>query len=1008
VANADRIIELLHEAKAQPPGAERDRFLAEACGDDAALREQIVSLLKADTDEGESDFLKKTLLLRPTPLVTEKPGDRIGRYKLLEQIGEGGCGVVYMAEQEEPVRRRVALKVIKLGMDTKQVIARFEAERQALAMMDHPNIARVLDVGATDTGRPFFVMELVRGIKITDYCDQNKLSTNDRLDLFIQVCQAIQHAHQKGIIHRDIKPSNILVTQHDDVAVPKVIDFGIAKATLGPLTDKTVFTAFAQFLGTPAYMSPEQAQMSGLDIDTRADIYSLGVLLYELLTGNTPFNAKELLAAGMDEMRRKIREDEPAKPSTCLSTMLAMDLTTVARHRHAEPPRLIHLIRGDLDWLVMKCLEKDRTRRYETANALVMDLQRHLSNEPINARPPSRAYRLQKAWRRNQLTFAAAGAVIVALLLGVVISSWQAVRATRAMATAVAEKHRADQEASTARRVTESLQQMLGLIDPDAASRSIMSLSAVRLQVMLGLVHPNATRGPEYTLLQLVDDFANDLEGKLADQPAAAAELHATIGRAYACRGAREKARKHLRRALELGRSTFGDQHEKYADILVDYSRPDGSDPSERLEREADIRRALAIYRARGVGGEQVIRALFTLQWNLGEQASAGASAKADEIEPVLNEALAEAAKSPGVEFPKIASIYTAMAKVWAGRFQYAEAEKIARQAVTLHLKSHPDSLETGWGYFVLSATLRSQGKFAEALAGDKKALTMMRAVLPSEHANIAFTSKAVLDTLEKANDAHVLASLFPSVAELGELESIFLEVLETTKPTTLRYDDPTFLAARGLAQVPVIYLALGHEWEAAGRTTEAEESRRKAILLLDNLPDRLAKNRDMLPFVYSFSASALMKAGQPEQAKELYRKLLDRVTPRTGELLNNAAWFLATTDAATNREPTLAVELAKKAVESNPEFGGFWNTLGVARYRAGDWQQAIAELNKSVSLSKGGDSFDCLFLAMAHWRVGDRDMARQWHERASALMAKQPPSEELRHFHAELLELMK
>src|SRR5437867_2452068 len=319
---SNREKEIFEQALDITPAEERLRFLTSACGKDAVLLARVQALLRAD-ESGES-FLPE----RPKATVvaiTEKPGDKIGRYKLLQQIGEGGCGVVYMAEQAEPVRRRVALKVIKLGMDTKQVVARFEAERQALALMDHPNIAKVFDAGATDTGRPFFVMELVRGIKITDYCDQNNLSTTERLDLFIQVCQAVQHAHQKGIIHRDIKPSNILVTQHDSVAVPKVIDFGIAKATTGQLTDKTVFTAFAQFMGTPAYMSPEQAQMSGLDIDTRSDIYALGVLLYELLTGKTPFDGKELLASGLEEMRRTIREREPAKPSTRLSTMLAAD-----------------------------------------------------------------------------------------------------------------------------------------------------------------------------------------------------------------------------------------------------------------------------------------------------------------------------------------------------------------------------------------------------------------------------------------------------------------------------------------------------------------------------------------------------------------------------------------------------------------------------------------------------------------------------------------------------------
>ncbi|MDH4238506.1 MAG: protein kinase [Phycisphaerae bacterium] len=397
--------------------AERSNYLKKACGDDVDLLARVEALLEVQESERSiledaAPFLGTTLQTMP---VIEGSGAVIGKYKLLEQIGEGGMAVVYMAEQERPVRRKVALKIIKLGMDTKQVIARFEAERQALAIMDHPNIAKVFDAGATETGRPYFVMELVKGVSITEYCDKNKLGTRERLDLFVQVCNATKHAHQKGIIHRDLKPTNVLVTLHDGNPVPKVIDFGIAKATNQRLTEKTLFTRYAQMIGTPAYMSPEQAEMSGLDVDTRTDIYSLGVLLYELLTGTTPFDAEKLRSAGYLELQRIIREEEPTRPSTKLNT-LGDSLTEVAKHRDTNPDLLRKSIRGDLDWIVMKSLEKDRTRRYETVHTLVEDIQRHLRNEPILAGSPGTIYRLQKYWRRHRARIVAAGVLVVFLV----------------------------------------------------------------------------------------------------------------------------------------------------------------------------------------------------------------------------------------------------------------------------------------------------------------------------------------------------------------------------------------------------------------------------------------------------------------------------------------------------------------------------------------------------------------------------------------------------------------
>jgi len=544
------------------PVEERADFLDGACGEDASLRARVERLLAAQAHAEPP---------------AEGPGSRIGPYQLLRKIGSGGFGVVYMAEQRSPIRRKVALKIIKLGMDTEQVIARFEAERQALALMDHPGIARVLDAGATDSGRPYFVMELVKGVSITEYCDKNKLTTRERLALFVEVCHAVQHAHQKGVIHRDLKPTNVMVTLHGGTPIPKVIDFGIAKATNQRLTERTLFTEYRQFVGTPAYMSPEQAEMSDLDVDTRSDIYSLGVLLYELLTGTPPFDSYRLQRLGQVKIQQIICEEEPPKPSTRVSTM-GEAAVTVARKRGAEADALVKSLRGDLDWIVMKALEKNRTRRYRTASELGKDVVRHLEDEAVLAGPPSATYRMGKLIRRHRKSVAAAGAAALALLLGTFGTGLALVAANRAkndldraLTAMTAQRNRAIDAERRAKENAEMAR--AAAADADAMAGEARENADIAVAIndflnhdLLAAVAPSTEegKGKDVLVRDALDaaakriDAAAAPEGRLAGKPAVEAEIRRTIGRTYWQLGRFPDAARQLERSARVAARHHG------------------------------------------------------------------------------------------------------------------------------------------------------------------------------------------------------------------------------------------------------------------------------------------------------------------------------------------------------------------------------------------------------------------------------------------------------------------
>ncbi len=938
------------------PAAKRTSYLDKECAGDAALRQRVEALLKASEDsytclEGSAAIPSGNFRLPPLP--AEKPGDRIGRYKLLQQIGEGGCGVVYMAEQEEPVRRRVALKVIKLGMDTKSVIARFEAERQALALMDHPNIAKVLDAGATDTGRPYFVMELVKAIPITRYCDENNLSTPARLGLFLQICQAIQHAHQKGIIHRDIKPSNILVADHDGVPVPKIIDFGIAKATTDQrLTDKTVFTAFEQFIGTPAYMSPEQAKLSGLDIDTRTDIYSLGVLLYELLTGKTPFESRRLMEAGLDEVRRIIREEEPARPSTKLETLEAAEQTTVARHRQSDPPKLAHLIRGDLDWIVMKALEKDRSRRYETANGLAMDIQRHLENEPILARPPGTAYRLQKSFRRHKLAFTTCAIVGASLLLGVIGSTWQAVRATKAEKLA---EHRLGEAAA----------------ERDAKEEARKEAEAISTFLTQVFTSPSPFRdGRTITVAEGLSNATQKLEIDLANQPARRAKLLSAVGATYYGLGLFYDAIPLQEKARDYYLATIGPESRdtlvatrRLANLYAEVGRLD--EAIKLLEPVVTLSRKVL-----GPEDPETINAISTLAGTYNV-----AGRWADSLK-LREESLTLSRKVNGPEDPITIQFMEELAISHLQLGHLRESIPQGEQVLALSTRVlGPEHRQTLRCMYSLGASYYAAGRRDDALKLWEKALPLDSKVNGPEHPlTLKVMSRLAIaysetgrydDAINLSEQALEINRKLNGPAHPDTLEA--MQVLAISYDHAGRHEEAIHLLEAALElsskkfgdENPITLSKMGtlsFVLFEAGRRDEAIKLGEKALALkskvlgLDNY-ETIGAMENMAVF-YAAAGRQKESLTLKEQVLAHDRKALSSQHPITLQAMNDVAWIQATSDAAEIRNGTNAVLLAEEAVAAthrkNP---GFLDTLAACYAATQQFDKAAAVQLEAMSL---------------------------------------------------------
>jgi tetratricopeptide (TPR) repeat protein len=1175
--DSPRLKTVFTEALVRPGGLERAAYLDEACQGDAELHAQVEALLRdherigrflgtapgwtsssvgvvepADPRSGDlaqaEDLITSAALVGPG---AEVAGTVIGPYKLLQPIGEGGMGTVFMAEQTHPVRRTVALKLIKAGMDGRHVLARFGAERQALALMDHPNIAKVFDAGTTDLGRPYFVMELVKGIPITRFCDERRLTLRERLELAIPVCQAVQHAHQKGIIHRDLKPSNVLIALYDGKPVPKVIDFGVAKATGPRLTDQTLYTEFGAVVGTLEYMSPEQAELNQLDVDTRSDIYSLGVLLYELLTGSTPLEQKRLKEVLFLEVLRLIREEESPRPSTRLST--TEELPSIAACRHVEPRKLSGLVRGELDWIVMKALEKDRNRRYETANDLAADLRRYLDDEPVQACPPSMWYRLRKFARRNNRVLAALSLLAVALVVAVGgitggigwtlrDRAYRQAEVTRQVALILDEVDRLEREQKwpealdAARRANAVLAGGEGDRASQARARQTVAdlemvarLDEVRLQGSELPVEPGGRLATRETALRYEEAF-RDFGVDVGALPAAEAAARLR---------SRESIAAPLAEALDNWWQQAGAAQSQLRGRLLTVASAIDSDPWRSRLRAAVAAKddaALGRLAAAEDTERQPPQSLVLLAWALKKPGQAiPLLQRACERYPgdfwtrfVLSGLLVKSDPEAALRHADVTRALRPKSPVaWSNLgVRLGSLGKLVQASATYRRAIEVDP-NYSMAYFNLGTVLERQGKPDEAIAEYRKAVAL-DPTLAMAHNNlgIVLSDQRKLDEaiaeyrlaiehdpklavahcnlghllrdqrkLDEAiaeyrkalaldpSDAIVHGALGEVLREQGKLDEAIAECVKAVEL------DPTLSETHGslgnalfvqgkLGEAVVefrkaieldpkgakAHVGLGFALRNQGKLDEAIAEWRMAIALdpryarfhgmlgdvlrkQGKLDEAIAEWRMAIAFDPNFSAArcnlglalrvqgkldeaiaelrkaitldpksgvchlnlglALCDQGKLNEAIAEYRKAVE-LDPTSVFAHNSLAWLLANCPDATSRDPVQAVELARKAVQLAPKQAAHWNTLGAALYRAGDWKASIEALTKSMELSNGGDGTDWFFMAMTHWKLGQKTEARSWYDKAVPWMEKhQPKNEELIRFRDEAAALL-